>query len=131
MSSVVISGDTSGSITLSAPAVAGSNTLTLPASTGIIATEGVGQGQTWQNVTASRTSGTTYTNSTGRPIQVNASIVVGSNGSSLLQVNGVNVSSMNNQFGDRNLTTTMSAIVPNGSTYGVTAGTVNFWSELS
>ena len=34
MSSVVISGDTSGSITLSAPAVAGTNTITLPALTG-------------------------------------------------------------------------------------------------
>ena len=33
MSSVVISGDTSGTITVSAPAVAGSNTLTLPAAT--------------------------------------------------------------------------------------------------
>jgi len=36
MSSVVISGDTSGSITLSAPAQAGSNTVTLPAATGSI-----------------------------------------------------------------------------------------------
>jgi hypothetical protein len=36
MSSVIISGDTSGSITLAAPAVAGTNTLTLPASTGNI-----------------------------------------------------------------------------------------------
>ena len=38
MSSVVISGDTSGSITLAAPAVAGSNTLTLPANTGTVIT---------------------------------------------------------------------------------------------
>jgi hypothetical protein len=36
MSAVVISGDTSGSITLDAPAVAGSNTLTLPAATGTV-----------------------------------------------------------------------------------------------
>jgi len=34
MSSVVISGDTSGAITLAAPSVAGTNTITLPASTG-------------------------------------------------------------------------------------------------
>jgi hypothetical protein len=40
MSSVVISGDTSGAITLSAPAVAGTNTLTLPASTGTVLTTG-------------------------------------------------------------------------------------------
>lgn len=34
MSSVVISGDTSGAITLAAPAVSGTNTITLPSSTG-------------------------------------------------------------------------------------------------
>ena len=34
MSSVVISGDTSGAITLAAPSVAGTNTITLPAATG-------------------------------------------------------------------------------------------------
>jgi len=36
MSSVVISGDTSGTVTVTVPAVAGTNTLTLPASTGNI-----------------------------------------------------------------------------------------------
>jgi len=36
MSSVVISGDTSGAITLSAPAVSGTTTLTLPATTGSV-----------------------------------------------------------------------------------------------
>lgn len=36
MSSVIISGNTSGAITLDAPAVAGSNTLTLPAATGFV-----------------------------------------------------------------------------------------------
>jgi len=38
MSSIVIAGDTSGTITLSAPAVAGSNTISLPAVTGTILT---------------------------------------------------------------------------------------------
>ena len=38
MASVVITGDTSGSITLAAPAVAGTNTLTLPANTGTVIT---------------------------------------------------------------------------------------------
>jgi hypothetical protein len=36
MSSVILTGDTSGTITVSAPAVAGSNTVTLPAATGTI-----------------------------------------------------------------------------------------------
>jgi hypothetical protein len=50
MSSVVISGDTSGSITLSAPAVAGTNTITLPASAGTVAltnSMGVQQADQW------------------------------------------------------------------------------------
>ncbi len=38
MSSVVISGDTSGAITLAAPAVAGTNTITLPSNTGTVIT---------------------------------------------------------------------------------------------
>ena len=36
MSSIVVSGDTSGSVTLQAPAVAGSTTLTLPATSGTV-----------------------------------------------------------------------------------------------
>ena len=40
MSSVIISGDTSGSITLSAPAVSGTNTITLPAASGVVSVSG-------------------------------------------------------------------------------------------
>jgi len=40
MSSVIISGDTSGAITLSAPAVSGTNTVTLPAATGTVMVSG-------------------------------------------------------------------------------------------
>lgn len=50
MSSVVISGDTSGSISLTAPAVAGSNTITLPASTGTALTDAsTGVCRAWVN----------------------------------------------------------------------------------
>tara|TARA_R110000796_G_scaffold145458_1_gene262065 strand:+ start:421 stop:1227 length:807 start_codon:yes stop_codon:yes gene_type:complete len=90
----------------------------------------VGVGQTWQDVKASRAVGTAYTNITGKPIEVSASVYVGGNGSSLLQVDGINVQFMVNQFGDRNLNVTMSAIVPNGSTYNVTSGGINYWAEL-
>lgn len=38
MASIVVAGDTSGAITLAAPAVAGTNTLSLPANTGTIIT---------------------------------------------------------------------------------------------
>ena len=40
MASLVLSGNTSGSITISSPSVSGSNTLTLPANTGTIITTG-------------------------------------------------------------------------------------------
>jgi len=40
MSQIVIAGDTSGTITLQAPAVSGSNTITLPASTGTMMVNG-------------------------------------------------------------------------------------------
>jgi len=40
MSSVIISGDTSGSVTLSVPAVSGTNTATLPAATGTVMVSG-------------------------------------------------------------------------------------------
>ena len=42
MSSIVINGDTSGAVTLAAPLVAGTNTITLPAQTGTLETLGVG-----------------------------------------------------------------------------------------
>jgi hypothetical protein len=42
MSSVVISGDTSGTVTLAAPAVAGSNTITLQAATGTMSVNTLG-----------------------------------------------------------------------------------------
>ena len=38
MANIVLTGDTSGAITVAAPAVAGTNTITLPASTGTLAT---------------------------------------------------------------------------------------------
>lgn len=40
MSGILLTGDTSGTLTLAAPAVAGTNTLTLPAKTGNVAVDG-------------------------------------------------------------------------------------------
>ena len=61
MSSVVIAGDTSGTITLAAPSVAGTTTLTLPATNGTILTSAGGQ------ALGTPTSGT-LTNCTGLPL---------------------------------------------------------------
>ena len=54
MASMILSGDTSGTITLSAPSVAGSNTATLPAQTGTL--QMLGQG-----TAVASTSGTSIT----------------------------------------------------------------------
>ena len=60
MSQVIIAGDTSGSITLQAPAVSGSSVITLPAATGtfITTTGGVTPGTTGNLLTS---NGTTWT----------------------------------------------------------------------
>jgi len=40
-----------------------------------ISAQGIGVGQTWQDMTASRASGVTYTNSTGKPITAAVSVI--------------------------------------------------------
>lgn len=123
MSSVIISGDTSGAITVSAPAVAGTNTLTLQAVTGTAAltSDVIGIGQTWQTVT--RTSGVTYTNSTGRPIMV--SVVISAqttNQSTNLVVNGITVGVAGwLSLAGGSVPATLTTIVPSGGTYVVTS----------
>lgn len=65
MASVIISGDTSGSVTLAAPAVAGSTTLTLPVGTATITANGLNSNIVSGTAQAS-TSGTSI-NFTGIP----------------------------------------------------------------
>lgn len=54
MANIVINGDTSGAITLATPAVAGTNTLTLPAETGTILTSNASTGKILQVVQATQ-----------------------------------------------------------------------------
>ena len=90
-----------------------------------------GVGQTWQDVTSSRSVGVTYTNNTGKPIMV--SIVTSSQSgidNHYLYVGNVIVSGYLDQTnGDH---TPFSAIVPNGSTYRLTTGSGQLvrWVEL-
>lgn len=63
MSSLYIPGDTSGAITLASPAIAGSNTATLPAATGTVLVETAVSASTTNTVTnkiAINIGGTTY-----------------------------------------------------------------------
>jgi hypothetical protein len=58
MSSIVVAGDTSGSITLQAPAVSGTTTLTLPTTTGNIVTDTATQTLTNKTLTSPVIAGT-------------------------------------------------------------------------
>lgn len=58
MASIVVAGDTSGSITLAAPAVAGSNTLTLPAVTDTLVGLAATQTLTNKSIAATQLTGT-------------------------------------------------------------------------
>jgi hypothetical protein len=84
----------------------------------------IGVGQTWQDLSGSRTFGTTYTNSTGKPILVminaNGARVTGS-----FTIDSVTLSISNIDF-----TQPYTFIVPNGSTYSFNLGSLVFWAEL-
>lgn len=84
----------------------------------------LGVNQTWQNVTVSRSSGVTYTNTTGKPIFVVARGGVYAH-DILGQVDGVEAGYVSNNNGRG----AISFIVPNGSDYVVT-GNFNVWAEL-
>ena len=89
-----------------------------------------GIGQTVQDVTASRALGTTYTNSTGKPILISVT-VEGANDSitTTLTVGGVAAArvSDNNQDGqDKNIC----YVIPPSITYSVVGSPINLWTEL-
>lgn len=92
----------------------------------------IGIGQTWQNVIGSRVSGTTYTNTTGKPILVNISVAVDNGETATITVDGVIAASVY-QANTGNSNLPLSVIVPNGSTYLLTRPaptSIAHWAEL-
>lgn len=90
----------------------------------------IGDGQSWSDVSGSRVAGTTYTNSTGRPIFVSVSLNPDTS-ERTLSVDGVVVASSVNSPDSVSTRDNLAAIVPDGSTYEVTSGaTVVYWAEL-
>ncbi len=83
----------------------------------------LGTGQTWVDVTASRTSGVTYTNTTTRPICV--SIPETADGDRALYVGGVLTAFVRGS----NYDSTLFAIVPPGAQY-IFSGAFSSWAEL-
>lgn len=93
---------------------------------------GLGYSQTWQNVTGSRATGVTYTNSTGRPIYVSVYLVTGSGGTCFVRVGSVVIGGVNeNGVNEKGA---IGFVVPNGSTYVVNVATgsmtIDTWAEL-
>jgi hypothetical protein len=95
----------------------------------------VGVGQTWQNVVASRSSGTVFTNSTGRTIAVSASAVSAAN-TPLSLTGNVDALQLGYQYiapyAGGSTSTCVFFLVPPGSTYHVDVSGHNSlaWTEL-
>ena len=155
--SLILQGSTSGSITLQEPAVAGTTVLDLPATSGTVGlvsgnlgtpttlvgtnitgtanslNAGLGVNQTWQSVIGSRALGTTYTNSTGKPIMVSVVSTKINTTTLTAVVSGVTVAIESGTGATANANATLCFIVPNGATYSVSnsgASTLNAWAEL-
>lgn len=139
MSNITLSSNASGTATfnIASPATNTNRTLTLPDATDTLATSSdvsavsavlLGVGQTWQNVSASRTNSTSYQNTTSKPIYVSIRV---SNTATILQVSadGTNWVDVSNSGGGQ--AGAVAAIVPPGHYYRFNgAGTIVSWAEL-
>ena len=98
----------------------------------------LGVGQTWQNMTASRVSGTTYTNSTTRPIMLSIAVkdsgVAGAAGAgaATLYVNSSIAMRLDDLAGGSAGYVQIVAVVPSGQTYKLDAANnlITYWGEL-
>jgi hypothetical protein len=87
-----------------------------------------GQGQTWQDVSAERALGVTFTNTTGKPIQISAGFNK-STASPAFIVDGL--TTLDGVRGFTNDRATWFVIVPDGSTYSASNVTsIGTWNEL-
>lgn len=137
MSAIKLQGNAggTGTLTVAAPSTNTNQTLTLPDQTGTFAvlTDGIGYSQTWQQPT--RALGATYTNSTGKPIQINFSGTINNTVNRfVLSVNGVAASYSSIGTVANQVLLISGIIIPPSATYSInqTGGTpaIDFWSEL-
>ena len=92
----------------------------------------LGMGQTWQDVTGSRSLNTTYTNTTGKPIYVAVSLVTTTGADTLSVIVGGVTIFTGDLGGDPNESGVFSFIVPSSATYRLTStgNTLANWAEL-
>jgi hypothetical protein len=104
------------------------------------APSGLGVGQSWTNVKTSpgRSLGTTYTNSTGKPIQLSVTITHpdGANSEISISVNSVVIGYLADRYGGNTplLRMGLQHIIPAGATYAIStvvgSPTIESWFEL-
>ena len=98
--------------------------------------QSLGFGQTWQNVLGSRAAGTTYYNTTGRPIFVSifAPNAGSPNNTAILTINGISVAETEGDTTNGTATGTVSGPVPPGGSYSVALSgrtlSGGIWAEL-
>ena len=90
--------------------------------------QGLGVNQTWQNVTGSRVQGTTYTNSTGKPIMV--SIISAPTDAGRNLTIDSKIVSIFQSSGTSNIARTNNGIVQPGNSYSFNGGPFVDWYEL-
>lgn len=89
---------------------------------------GIGEGQSWSNVTAQRAANTNYTNTTGRAIMVAISATPSRYTAFTTTVGGVIIARTRHE--DPLTTTSINFIVPPGAVYRTTLDGIEYWSEL-
>ena len=95
---------------------------------------GLGDGQTWQNVTDQRALGVTYTNSTGKPIMVSVVARTPQAGFSYgvvyAYVDNLHIATSTATAAGTVVRDSLIWIVPAGSTYRADGGVYERWVEL-
>jgi hypothetical protein len=135
-----ISTDTSGTLNIVTGSGSGATAVTIDSSQNVTiagtltATSVFAQGQTWQSLAGSRALGTTYTNSTNRPIMVYIRCAISSTGNvAILTINGA-VSIVGGNASANGYGSTVVGVVPPSQTYSVAAitggGSISEWNEL-
>lgn len=95
------------------------NAYVTPSNTALIAqSTDIGVGQTWQDMTSIRSNGATYTNNTGKPIQIYA---YQTPSGTTMTISGVTFPVHGNSM--------ICVVIPDGATYSI-AGQTSKWLEL-
>jgi hypothetical protein len=115
-----------------APTAAAATITTQVATTAFATNADLGIAQTYQDFTASRVSGTTYTSPAGKPIAVSVTSTVSTLALLEATVGGVLISSVRTNVGAGNETVNLYFIVPPSTNYSVSATTsaIAKWVEL-